>query len=218
MGNEHRPDQKLYTPRQEQEVCSDAPGMKLCQSSHHEGPRQTPATEEFFYRNRSKWDGWSSVCKTCWAKQKADIKKRQEDDQAKQAVKSVIKLARNRDNVPHMTELVEALYSRLDGVEGFADIFINDMLAATPGSPHRIRAGETLIHLTVKNTDSGHAQKPMELFTDEELEQYIQSNAGKVIDASRTLEIEHDDTEDEEYDEDSEPEEDGDGPPEDQSP
>lgn len=209
MGAEHKPDQKMFTSQQEQEVVADAPGMKLCQSSFHEGPRLTPSNGDYFYRNVSKWDGWSSVCKTCWAKQKAALKAKKEEHEAKQAVRSVIKLARNRENVPHMTELVEALYARLEGVEGFADLFINDMLAATPGSPHRIRAGETLIHLTVKNTDSGHAQKPIELFTDEELEQYIQANAGKVIEASETLQIESANSEGEEEYEDDEDEDDG---------
>lgn len=202
MGAEHKPDQKIFNHRQEIEACESTPGMKLCQSSFHEGPRQTPADSDHFYRNAGKWDGWSSVCKTCWSKQKKYIAERKAADEAKQAVRGVIKMARNRSNVPHMTELVESLYSRLNGVEGFADLFINDLLAAPPGSPHRLRGEEALIHLTVKNTDSGHAQKPIELFTDEELEQYIQSNAGKVIDASKTLKIE--DNSPEEYDPDEE--------------
>ncbi len=182
---ENAADQQLIVGPEEADLCLE--GYRLCQSSYHVGNRQLPADNNFFYRNKKRWDGWSSVCKVCWNKQKVDAKNRAAKQDEQNAVKAIVKLARNHHNVPHMTELVETIYNKLGGVEEFVSMFIDDILAANPGSPHRLRAQESIIHLTVKNTQEGHAQKPLELYTDDELAGYLEAQAMTASKATEQL-------------------------------
>lgn len=196
MAKVYKADQSIFTPSQEKEMARD--GRKPCQSSYHEGDRLLPANSKHFYRNGARWDGWATVCKVCWAKQKADADSRMKDDEEKGALASFVRLARTRKSVPHMTEMIEAVITRLDGVEGLADLFVNDLLAANPGSPHRLRAAEAVMHMVVKNTEMGHAQKPMELYTDEELAEYLAANTKVIQDGkAKLLEAPFEDEEDE---------------------
>lgn len=181
-------EERAISPIQAKRIASE--GKKVCTSSFHEGPRELPAEERFFYRKASTWDGWSPICKLCHHKQIENTRNLKRELQQREGVKAIIALTRSHKSVPHATELLEALMEETNGVEEFAKFFVEGMYTAAPGSPQQLKAAQAIMALVVKNTEMGHAQKPIELFTDEELEQYLLTNEEKVREAANTLQIE----------------------------
>ena len=147
------------------------PGYKDCTAAVHEGPRSLPATSEFFFRKKTSPDGFSPVCKVCHVKQATAGKAKALKIKTKLGREALIKLSEKdrKVDVPHLTRLVEQMTSDVGGIERASADFWEDVRMATPGSPHRLKAFATYFQLIVKNTEMGHADKPVELMTDEEL-------------------------------------------------
>lgn len=175
-------------------------GNKVCASVYHEGPRELPATGDYFYTRQSAYDGLSSICKLCHRKQQLNTATAIKQQALKVGSAAMVKLARANKSVPHLTELVEEAVSAFGGLPNMVNAFVENVNAATPGSPHRLRAYEAMFHMISKTTELGHADKPMHLMTDAELQQVIEDEAPKII---RAIVIEEQEEED-----------DGDGEPE----
>lgn len=84
-------------------------------------------------------------------------------------------------NIPHTAELTESLMNYFGGVNGFASICMKQYWDAKPGS--RIRSGvlEMVVRLATKNTEAGGAKKPIDLYSEEELEAEINKRIENVI-------------------------------------
>ena len=84
-------------------------------------------------------------------------------------------------NIPHTAEMLEALMNYFGGVNGFATMAMKQYWDAKPGS--RMRSGilEMIVRLTSKNTEQGGARKPIDLYSEEELEQEIEKRISNAI-------------------------------------
>ena len=184
----------------EEAIVPTVIGNKVCASVFHEGPRELPATLDYFYARQSAYDGLSSICKLCHRKQQFNTSTLMKQQALKVGSAAMVKLARANKSVPHLTELVEEAVSAFGGLPNMVNAFVDNVNAATPGSPHKLRAYEAMFHMICKTTELGHADKPMHLMTDAELQKVIEDEAPKIIRAIVSEEQE------EEYDGDGEPE------------
>jgi len=109
----------------------------------------------------------------------------------KESVSTFLKAAsKGGENVPHISELLERTMTLFGGSGGFAQALVKQFFDATPGSAARTRILETLTKLTVQTSEMGASKKPLELWSDEELEgelnQRLETMAAtwRVIDAT----------------------------------
>jgi hypothetical protein len=73
-------------------------------------------------------------------------------------------------NVPHCSELLEVVMEYFGGVRGFANAFMKQFYDSPAGGAFRTKQIETVVRLVNQNTAVGGAKKPLELWTEEELE------------------------------------------------
>jgi hypothetical protein len=152
-----------------------------------------PATAHHF--KRTKAGGLTENCLECRRKknrgQKIAKKERTLDDLEKGATGAFLKAAANGgENIPHVSEVLERVMGYFGGSNGFAAMLMKQYFDSPPGSATRTRMLESILKLTVSVSESGAAKKPLELWTDEELEgeldkriRGIAENYGRVIDA-----------------------------------
>lgn len=76
-------------------------------------------------------------------------------------------------NIPHTAELLESLMHYFGGVNGFASMTMKQFYDAPPGSRMRSGVLELVARLAAKNTEQGGARKPIQLYTEEELQDEI---------------------------------------------
>ena len=76
-------------------------------------------------------------------------------------------------NIPHSAELTEQTMHYFGGVNGFAAMLTKQYFDAKPGSTQRGRILEMVVRLVQKNVDQGGAQKPLQLWSEDELEQEL---------------------------------------------
>ena len=89
----------------------------------------------------------------------------------KESVSTFLKAAsKGGENVPHISELLERTMTLFGGSGGFAQALVKQFFDATPGSAARTRILETLTKLTVQTSEMGASKKPLELWSDDELE------------------------------------------------
>jgi hypothetical protein len=73
-------------------------------------------------------------------------------------------------NIPHSAEVVEQVMTYFGGVTGFSAMLVKQFYDSKPGSSVRNKLLETICRLVQSNVDSGGAKKPLDLWTEEELE------------------------------------------------
>ena len=76
-------------------------------------------------------------------------------------------------DVPHTSEMLESMMRVFGGTNGFANLVAKQYFDCKPGSRLRNSTLEMVTRLATKNTEHGGAKKPMELMTEEELEEQI---------------------------------------------
>lgn len=158
-----------------------------------------PATEEHFKRSRS--GTLEPRCLAC-RRRKRRAKKAVGREKTMQSVEhtAVSAFLKNAttggENIPHSSEVLEKVMLYLGGVNGFAGCLVKQMFDAPPGSATRTKMLEAVLRLVVKNTEMGGAKKPLEQWTDEELEGELDSRlkriaaqfGGRIIDATLATE------------------------------
>lgn len=168
---------------------------KVC----HDCGGSFPATEEHFKKSR---DGTLEPrCLACRRRKrrvkKAAGRERTMQDVEKTAVSAFLANATTGgENIPHSSEVLEKIMLYLGGVNGFAGCLVKQMFDAPPGSATRTKMLEAVLRLVVKNTEVGGAKKPLEQWTDEELEGELDSRlkriaaqyGGRIIDGSLATE------------------------------
>jgi len=127
---------------------------------------------------KKKTGQWDSLCLICRAKVNRGkrSKKREMDMHAIEAgaVGAFLKTAqRGGDNIPHSSELLERLMEYFGGAGGFASLVVKQYFDSPAGGAHRTKLLEGVVRLVTKNTELGGAKKPLNQWTDEEIEQEL---------------------------------------------
>lgn len=145
-----------------------------------------PETAEHFHKSK---DGFHSRCKSCRRKHENGRKQKKREARLKEiekgAVDVFISSARiGGANVPHSSELLEVLMEYCGGVRGFANIYMKQFYDAAPGGAFRTKMLDTMVRLTSANTAMGGAKKPLELWSEEELEDELKQ---RLMEAAITI-------------------------------
>jgi hypothetical protein len=78
-------------------------------------------------------------------------------------------------NIPHSAEVIERVFQYFGGTAGFSAVVVKQYWDSPPGGTARNRLLETLCRLVTKNVESGGAKKPLSLWSEDELEQELNS-------------------------------------------
>ena len=142
-----------------------------------------PETKDHF---RPKGEGrFDTKCRDCLRLDKRAEKNRAKERTAKSVEDAAIstflqKASQGGENVPHSAELLERMMEYFGGSSGFAALVVKQYFDSPPGSGTRTKLLETVVRLTAKNTELGGAKKPMEQWTDEELEEELDARLRRV--------------------------------------
>lgn len=131
-----------------------------------------PETKEHFVPvERADGDALSYTCIECNERAKRSAKMAVIE---KTAVEHLLEVATTGGSkIPHTAEVLESIMHYFGGTNGFASVLLKQYFDSPPGS--RIRSGvlEMILRLTAKNTEQGGARKPLQLYSEEELEEEI---------------------------------------------
>lgn len=133
---------------------------------------ETLAHGEFGFTDKGNLKEKCRPCRLKTAEQTKELKKAQTmESLERDSVSTFLKAAsKGGENVPHISELLERTMTLFGGSGGFAQALVKQFFDATPGSAARTRILETLTKLTVQTSEMGASKKPLELWSDEELE------------------------------------------------
>ncbi len=81
--------------------------------------------------------------------------------------------SRGGENVPHVSEVLERVMTLFGGSGGFASMLVKQYYDAPPGSATRTKMLEAITKLTVQTSEMGASKKPLELWSDDELEEEL---------------------------------------------
>ena len=120
-------------------------------------------------------DGFHAHCKKCrnsgLKKKRAAKRNEKLDEIEKGAVDFFLASARlGGANIPHSAELLEVLMRYFGGAGGFANAYMKQFFDAPSGGAFRTKMLDTVVRLVQANTAMGGAQKPLEFWTEEELQ------------------------------------------------
>jgi hypothetical protein len=157
-------------------------GQKTCQGNCG---RDLPATADYFDRDATRDDGLRSICKECRANERLLAKQDALDDRIKildeKSVQMIELLTRTGSDLPHIAEVYQRVMEVYEGAGGFAAHFMAQYLSCKPGSTTRTKMLELVVRLSTKVSESGAAQIPLELMTDEDLQVAFEKGVKRYI-------------------------------------
>jgi hypothetical protein len=140
-------------------------------------------TEKNFRRYGGKDGDWKTVCRSCEGKAQ---RQRKLDKIEKKAVSHMLDAAAiGGANIPHTAEMLEAILHYFGGTNGFAALLLKQYFESPPGSRIRTSVLEMIVRLASKNTEQGGAKKPIQLYSEDELEEEIDKRIRQVANMSR---------------------------------
>lgn len=142
-----------------------------------------PLTSDHWRKRKS--GEWDSRCLVCRAKvnrgKRAKTKQKDMKDIEKGAMNTFLNAAaRGGENIPHSSELLERLMEYFGGSSGFAAMMVKQYFDAPPGGAHRTKLLEGVVRLVTKNTELGGAKKPLNQWTDEEIESELDQRLRRI--------------------------------------
>jgi hypothetical protein len=145
--------------------------------------------KHFRWRVRDGKETYSAECLICVAAQKKESKKRVKtrEEMALQQIESTgaamfLKAAtRGGSNIPHSAEVIERVMQYFGGVAGFSSMMVKQYYDAPPGGSTRTRMLETMCRLVSKNVDQGGTKKPLNLWSEAELEQELDRRFARAV-------------------------------------
>lgn len=147
--------------------------------------QELPATADYFDRDSSKPSGFKSVCKACRAIKDDHDKNLRLDENVRlmddAALAMLQQMARGGSDVPHVAEVYQNIMQAFDGAGGFAVHFMNQYLSCKPGSAMRNKLLETIVSMSKHVSESGAAQIPLELMSDEDLQNKLEQQTRKIL-------------------------------------
>lgn len=134
--------------------------------------------DHFRWRVKDTGGYFTAQCRECIADAKKasrarkQIKKKDALDQIEQSGVDVFlaSVSRGGSNIPHSAEVVERVMQYFGGVAGFSAVLVKQYWDAQPGGSQRNKLLETMCRLVVKNVETGGAKKPLQLWSEDELE------------------------------------------------
>ena len=155
--------------------------------------------KHFRWRVKDDKGSFSNDCRLCRAKKRAAAREKKSVKRSLdlQEIESagvdlfLESIAKGGSNIPHSAELIEKVFEYFGGVSGFSAIVVKQYWDSKPGSSARNRLLETMCRLVSKNVEQGGAKKPLNLWSEEELEaeldnrfkQAFAAYAGVTVDA-----------------------------------
>lgn len=141
-------------------------------------------TPKHFRRVGGPNGDWKPVCKSC--EEKARRKKRMDRVERKAVEHMLNAAAIGGSNIPHTAELLESIMHYFGGASGFASLVLKQYFESDPGSRTRNAVLEMVMRLAAKNTEQGGARKPIQLYSEEELEEEIDKRIRQVATLVKT--------------------------------
>lgn len=172
------------------------PGQRCCQEC---GEIYPESVESF----PPQEDGSLSVaCVKCVGRKRRDLGLKKSERRAgmmkkmeKVAVDALLENAvRGGANIPHSAELLEQIMSYWGGTSGFSALLVKQYFDSKPGSSQRGKMLEMVVRLVQKNVDQGGAQKPLTLWSEEELDSELKDRFRRAILEGRTVDGEESET------------------------
>lgn len=145
-----------------------------------------PATTQYFHKSK---DGFHARCRKCRNKKERGARKKKTNKKLEEIEKGAVDLfiasARiGGANIPHSSELLEVMMEYFGGVRGFTNAFVKQFYDSPAGGAFRTKMLDSVVRLVVGNTAMGGAKKPLELMSEEELEQELRR---QVLEAAMNL-------------------------------
>jgi hypothetical protein len=157
---------ELTPPQMTQRQCTECGKVKKLDPKNY---ARLPGTQ----------DAYKLICRKCQKEQARKAKLSKIENAAVDAfVQQTIK---GGANIPHTAELLESLMHYFGGVNGFASIAMKQYWDSTPGSRTRSSILEMIVRLAAKNTEQGGAKKPIQLYSEEELESEIDARLKQAV-------------------------------------
>jgi hypothetical protein len=140
---------------------------------------------------------FTAECKACISKAKAVSRARAADKRKLQLQKIeeigvdafVKSTLHGGSNIPHTAELVERVFQYFGGVGGFSAVLVKQYWDSPPGGSARSRLLETMCRLVTKNVESGGAKKPLQLWSEDELEAELEQRMAEAVAAYKGVTI-----------------------------
>lgn len=127
---------------------------------------------------------FKTTCKVC--ERKAHTARKMDRIERKAVEHMLDSVAIGGSNIPHTAELLESIMHYFGGANGFASMLLKQYFESPPGSRVRNSVLEMIVRLAAKNTEQGGAKKPIQLYSEEELEQEIDNRIRQVANLVKT--------------------------------
>jgi hypothetical protein len=160
--------------------------MKTCCACNN----AMPATDVYFDLDASREDGLRQRCKDCRRKKsKGNMEKRvgAHARRLDKQTRNMLTLLASPDfspdqvnGVPHIASVYEEITRLFGGAQGVAQHFMIQYLEAPAGGQIRQRMLDAYLRLANKVSDSGAAKKPLELWTEDELREFMERKRGEL--------------------------------------
>jgi hypothetical protein len=138
-----------------------------------------PLNTKHFPRLVGTQHNYQHVCKICKVKLKQQAKMERMERNAIGTYLS--RTVSGGSNIPHTAELLEGIMHYFGGANGFASLVMKQYFESAPGSRMRNSLLEMVVRLASKNTEQGGAKKPIDLYSEEELEAEIDSRLRQAV-------------------------------------
>lgn len=138
-----------------------------------------PLTTKHFPRVVGTQHNYQWVCRPCKVKVKQQA---QMERMERNAIGTYLsRTVSGGSNIPHTAELLEGIMHYFGGANGFASLVMKQYFESAPGSRMRNSLLEMVVRLASKNTEQGGAKKPIDLYSEEELEQEIDKRLRQAV-------------------------------------
>lgn len=159
---------------------------KICVKCGDEKPLDP---EHFRWQTKDGKGSYMAQCRVCLRKAKAIAREKKKErrmmglEQIEElGVDAFLKTAKSSgSNIPHTAELVEHVMAYFGGAGGFSSVLVKQYWDAPAGGSQRNRIIETMTRLVAQNVESGGAKKPLELWSEEELETELEQRMREAV-------------------------------------
>jgi hypothetical protein len=138
-----------------------------------------PLLPKFFPRVPGTQSTYQFNCKKCKAEKKRQAKLKTIEAKAVDAY--ISRSVSGGSSIPHTAELLESIMHNFGGTNGFANLVMKQYFESPPGGRIRNSILEMVVRLASKNTEQGGAKKPIDLYSEEELETEINKRLEQAV-------------------------------------
>lgn len=150
---------------------------RLCQNTY-------PLTLEFFHGDTAREPPFHLECKTCRNAQKRGkflaLAHEKQEQIRKALVLQALGAAIKNPQAPHTAEITERVCAHMGGVEGLAISVHEHFLNTEIGGPQRTNMLRIILDLIKANVSLGGAKKPLDYYSEEELESELNARVSQV--------------------------------------